>query len=788
MYFFTKKPKTILMEILNFLGSAALLIAGAVLFLFILYNALWNIKGDQVGVMERRWIGKEMANGRTVALKGEIGVQATILGPGLYLKIPFVIRVTKHKYLRIDDNQIGLVSAIAGNPIPQDRYFAGSVECNSFQDGEAFLKNGGEKGPQLQILMPGEHRVNPHLFEISVVPAVSIANDQVGIVEAVAGLPVDAGRIFANKVESNNFQDATLFLENKGQKGPQPDVLPPGFYRINTLLFKVKVKNATVIAGGTVGLVTAMDGVQIPAGRLLGKHVEEHSNFEKGEEFIKNGGEKGRQLDFLMPGTYRINTDLFNIQKDVAWVEVGPDEVGIVTVLEGKPIMEKDQIAAKDIDLNLHNNFQNASAFISHSGEKGLQSPVLRSGNYAINTWFAEVEKTPMVNVPIGHVAVVVSYVGADGEDTSGTQFKHGNIVKKGQKGVWEEVLHPGKYPLNTHIMKVELVPTTNIVLNWANARTESHALDEKLSTITVRSRDGFTFNLDVSQIIHVPANEAPKVIARFGNMKNLVSQVLEPTIGNYFRNSAQNSDAIDFLKKRSDRQGEAKEHIVTVLQRYNVDAVDTLIGDINPPETLMKTLTDRKLAEEMKLTFDQQKIAEDTRRDFESAKANADIQPQVIQSERQIFIAENHANAEVKKSEGMKKAAVLRAEGEKESKILTATGEAEATKLIAVADAEKTEKVGLAEAKIILEKGKSNAEAYKLEVAAMGEGNFGRIKVMEQIARENVKLIPENIIVGGGEGGGGLIENFLGISMIEKLTGKKFAETSVEEKTEEKK
>ncbi|WP_204311207.1 SPFH domain-containing protein, partial [Klebsiella michiganensis] len=71
-------------------------------------------------------------------------------------------------------------------------------------------------------------------------------------------------------------------------------------------------------------------------------------------------------------------------------------------------------------------------------------------------------------------------------------------------------------------------------------------------STITVRSADGFKFNLDVSQIIHIPRNDAPKVIARFGDMAALVTQVLEPTIGNYFRNSAQDSDIIDFLRERS--------------------------------------------------------------------------------------------------------------------------------------------------------------------------------------------------------------------------------------------
>ena len=112
-----------------------------------------------------------------------------------------------------------------------------------------------------------------------------------------------------------------------------------------------------------------------------------------------------------------------------------------------------------------------------------------------------------MTDVPIGHVGVVISYIGEDGTDVTGESFKHGNIVSKGFRGVWMEPLGPGKYPINKYTMKVEMVPTTNLVLNWANARSEAHSLDKNLSTITVRSKDGFPFNLDVAQIIHIPAN-----------------------------------------------------------------------------------------------------------------------------------------------------------------------------------------------------------------------------------------------------------------------------------------
>jgi hypothetical protein len=42
------------------------------------------------------------------------------------------------------------------------------------------------------------------------------------------------------------------------------------------------------------------------------------------------------------------------------------------------------------------------------------------------------------------------------------------------------------------------------------------------------------------------------------------------------------------------------------------------LIGDITPPESLMKTLTDRKIAEEQQVTYDTQRMAQMKRQEFE--------------------------------------------------------------------------------------------------------------------------------------------------------------------------
>ena len=396
-----------------------------------------------------------------------------------------------------------------------------------------------------------------------------------------------------------------------------------------------------------------------------------------------------------------------------------------------------------------------------------MQTQVIQAGNYSLNPWAVQVEKVPMTSIPIGHVGVIISYVGEDGKDLTGDGFKHGNIVKKGEKGVCITPLDPGKYAINPYTHKIEIVPTTNLVLNWATGRNESHKLDSNLSTITVRSKDGFPFNLDVSQIIHVPSNEAPKVIARFGSMSNLVSQVLEPTIGNYFRNSAQDRDVIEFLTSRQERQNAAKESISKVLEEYNVHAVDTLIGDITPPNELMKTLTDRKIAQEEEVTFETQRKAQDQRKTLESAKALADMQGQMVSAQQSVEISQRQAEADVKRSEGAAKALELKAGAEAKAKKLMAEAEAEQIKLTGNAEAQKIEAIG-----------KSTANAYKLQVEAMGEDNFSKFKITEEIGKNGIKIIPEILITGGDNGSNGPISGLLGMELLKQIQEKNTSKT----------
>jgi uncharacterized membrane protein YqiK len=526
-----------------------------------------------------------------------------------------------------------------------------------------------------------------------------------------------------------------------GEAGYQADTLAPGWHWFYwPWQFSVRKESVVTVPQGEIALLVANDGASIPPDRMLGKVVE-CDNFQDARKFLTHSGEKGRQMGFLTAGTYRINTALFEVitatnanKHDMTPANlrvhtVEPDKVGIVTTLDGIAI-EAGEIAGPTV--NGHNNFQNGQKFIQAGGRRGLQEQILLSGSWNINPWFAKVMQVPMTAIPIGYVGVVISYVGEAPEDVSGAAFTHGNLVHPGHKGVWTEPLYPGKHPLNTEVMKVELVPTTNIVLNWSG-RTERHSYDAKLASLTVRSKDGFAFDLEVAQIIHVGAKDAPKVISRVGAMQNLVDHVLEPTIGNYFRNSAQECTVLDFLSARSERQAEAAEFIKVALLTYDVQAIDTLIGDIEPPAALMQTQTDRKIADEQRKTYEVQQMAQTQRQQLVRETALADIQQEMVKSEQSVSIADLKAKAQIKQ----------------------ATGEAESTKLKASGEADAIRATGTA-----------RADTYRAGVEALGSQSYTAMQIMQIIGERNVRLIPD-ILVGsgsGGSGGNGLVDGLLSL------------------------
>jgi uncharacterized membrane protein YqiK len=515
----------------------------------------------------------------------------------------------------------------------------------------------GEAGPQAKILTPGLHwGYFSRMYIIRKEAIITISSEEIGLVVAKDGANMQPGQHFGKFVECNNFQNADAFIENGGQKGKQLAILTPGTYRINTELFEITKKSVIYIPQGEIGLVVAKDGADMPPEQLLGKVVD-CSHFQNASAFMTNSGQKGRQLAILTTGTHQINTDLFTVitaanatqygmnPKDLQVYTVEAGKIGIVTTYDGVSIKPDEIAGSPTAD---HGNFQNGQKFIDGGGRKGLQQEIVPPGSWNLNPWFVKVEQVELVDVPVGAVGVVISHVGKLTENKAG-------VVEPGYKGVWNTPLSPGKHVINTKVKNVEIVPTLPIALDWSNRKKPPTNYDANLHAIQLRSKDGFCFDIEVTQVIRVTEENAPTMIYRVGSsvggsasdsIKALIVKVLQPAVSNYFCNSAQNSEALDFLDKRSDQQRQAKDFIKSALNDFAVEALDTLIGEIDLPDQLEKILTDRKIAEEQRKTIEAERETEKERQKFAYEKAVTENQANLAKAQEDAKIAELNAIA----------------------------------------------------------------------------------------------------------------------------------------------
>src|SRR5262249_40419196 len=102
------------------------------------------------------------------------------------------------------------------------------------------------------------------------------------------------------------------------------------------------------------------------------------------------------------------------------------------------------------------------------------------------------------------------------------------------------------------------------------------------------------------------------------------------------------------------------------------------------------------------------------------------------VDAERQVAIAQFNARASVKSAEGQAQAKKINADAD--ATVLRTVGDAEAA---------KTQAVGGAEAEVI-----------KLKIASMESGNYAMVQVAEALAKAGVKLVPDVIAGGSGQGG----------------------------------
>jgi len=425
------------------------------------------------------------------------------------------------------------------------------------------------------------------------------------------------------------------------------------------------------------------------------------------------------------------------------------DNIAVVTVHDGPPIPSGEVIAPevhpaegqKD-----HNYFQDPEAFLAAGGCRGRQLQVLTDGTFFVNRRFATVEMEPKTVIPTRYVGVVVSYYGVQGEDLTGQQFRYGEQVEPGHRGVWKKPLPPGKYPLNPYALKVELVPTVNFVLRWITGMVEEHQYDKDLKSIALITADGFEPILPLSLVLHIDYEKAARVVHRFGDVKRLISQTLAPIISAYFRDAAQTTHMLDLLTQREESQRRATEELGRRFQEYDINCVAVLIGrpesqldgdkkDRDPIEALYDQFRQRRLAQEQIVTFGKQQDAAVKPRDLNEARAVADKQVELTQTHVDVAIAGNRGEAQLAEARRLAERDVVRASGESRSR-----------KLIGHSEAAKIAQTSLAEAAVFLKK-----------IRAYGSSRlFALNLVSEQLAHSQQPLVPQRLLMMGGQDGRG--------------------------------
>lgn len=600
-----------------------------------------------------------------------------------------VLMMSLHK---IGETQVGLVS----------KHFA-----RKRLKGSNPIAFEGEAGYQAELLMPGWRFKLWPIYTVHKHPWVQIPSGQIGVVLAQIGekLPVGAKSAAYND-SLGNFSDLGAFLQHGGQKGVQRPVLPPGtLLPLHPVAFIVLTKH-----------------------RVYGVPVL--------DEYLKQGS--------LTIGSFGLQPEQLEVVRIKPVEEVDGsviDVCGIITTYEGDPLpsgdiasrlggfedlAEKEARNAATLELiealigtqnKVHNNYQDFQSFLDNGGRIGLQHDPLLYGAYNLNPFLVSVEIVPMLVVEQGQVAVIKAYVGLPTEDTSGEQFQHGAIVKPGHRGIWIEPLRTGKYAINPRCYQPELMPTSILTLNWADAVSRAHTLDRGLSQIKAKSREGFVFKIDLCVQIHVPDTKAAQVISMVGTMENLVSEILQAAVGNHFRDKLQSMPAIRFIEERQQIQVEAMDHITDKLHAYQVQTKGVYIQDVIFPDELVTVLTEREIASQQIETYQRQKEAEERRIDTEAARGRADQQAELARSEVGVAIKSNDADAR-------------KAEAQGEAAYIEQTGKAAGAKVRAI--------------------GLANAESYERQVAALGQEATATVNVATALAQAGIPVVPEVLVQSG--------------------------------------
>jgi regulator of protease activity HflC (stomatin/prohibitin superfamily) len=515
-----------------------------------------------------------------------------------------------------------------------------------------------------------------------------------------------------------------------GENGPQAQIITPGFqfWPLVNVLYDVDTSNNEVsIHQDKIGVLTAKDGAPLRAGQAFADPFPARlgNQMLDAETFLLNGGQRGPQLTVLTPGKYRLNRYLWDVA-EIGATEVKAGFVGVV----------KSNVYA-DVDFGTLKAKKPETCDVTPSNkveDKGrLDAPT----------------------VPVGCV------------------------------GVWEKSLQPGKYYLNPDAFALTEIDTRAQVWTYAGGYHRAYislTVDAKGEIVQNRTEvdvpkdrdnadvavfvkmEGWDVPLELRVVAQIAPVDAACIVAGVGTLQQVEDRVLTPSIRAIVRDVAGGSyeiteakldefgkpvlsadgksifvtvnrptKVLDLISQRPLIEGEIERRIRPEAQKSCVTIREVRLGEPAIPPELLVAVRREQLATQLARAFTQEKAAQDKRVDSEKAKATADQQIALVESE--INVQRSAQNAQAARNQG---------QGERDKLVLIAEGQ---QKQVGVLGPESTVRL----------------RQFELMLDAFAKFANTHPEVLTAALANAQKFVPNVQVGAGGEGVNGLLMAILG-------------------------
>lgn len=458
----------------------------------------------------------------------------------------------------------------------------------------------------------------------AIVPFLLIALGLLGLLSR-SFMTVDANEVgLLKRIYLAADLPAGRIIAAHGEKGPQAEILGPGFHfrPLIRILYDVDFSPVVEIPEGQYGLLVAKDGLPLAEGQFLANPwpQDKFTDMLDAGYFLTEGmGQKGPQLDVLRPGKYRVNPYLFSVEARMA-LDVPTGNVAVI-----RSNIQTREDCPKTMDVTGRTG-ETVAIPIVPKGCIGVWDEPLPPGRYYLN------EKAYVATI-IPTRLQTWTYVG--GYTDRKINLRVDNDGKISQEEFSREVPVP------------------------------EDAADR---SITVRV-EGWTVPVDMRVVVQVYPKNAPKVVASVGELQQVEDNIITPAIRDILRTIGGHSQrrVLDFVEHRDEITELVEKAIAFEGEKAGVTIQEVRMGEpAIPPELLVATLREQ-LATQLNKTYQKEREAQKERIAVERERASADQQNTLVAAEIQKQAAAFHMEQLKLEGEGQKLKLMEIAKGQKE-------------------------------------------------------------------------------------------------------------------------